>query len=736
MKHHHKSYHRLIALLLCVSLAFGGCSFENFSKISIPGHEKKEKEAEIAEEKSDENEEQEAADRYRREVEEEKEKRQSRYVDIDIASLTGKGGKPWADTDLKSNIRNGLVTSPRDDFHLYANYDWLQASTIPEGYQAVSPFGSVQTQTTRRAEELLSDTSLSGHDAGLVQSLYNAILDWNTRDALGIEPIRPTVADIESISSMDGLCEFVCDPERSYRVPVFLSIRNQTDYTDSTHYITTIVHDPFTLGDAAEYVNRTDQGRRYYEAYKTAAKRFLTRLGYSEEEAEAKYEAMIDFETKLAEVSLTDDDKLDADVYEEYMNYYSPKKMKKLAKNFPLTRFLISFGFADAKKFMVLEPKELKRLDELFIEDNLESIKAYMLIGYVFQMCMMLDGESYQTVVDLMNEIQGTTGRQSDKKVAFDTVRTVLTTPMDRAYLSKYDASKLKTDVTKICESIIASYRNMIKNETWLSAETKKAAMEKLDNMNIRAVYPSKWRDYSSLDLTGKNYPECIRAIDDYDIQYERTLTNGTVDRELWDADILEANAYYSQMTNSISIIYGVLGDVFYNENMTDEQMYGGIGMIIAHEISHAFDTTGARFDKDGNYNIWWKDADYDAFLDRADKLVAYYDGIIAMDNVPINGANIQSEAIADMAGLKAVLLLAEDNPDFDYAAFFEQYAHIWRRLDIIESEINLIMNDEHPLGYLRTNVTLQQFDKFYEVFDVKEGDGMYLAPENRINVW
>ena len=736
MNHKHNIYYRLIAWLLCITILSGGCSPFRKNGISLPGQEKTEQKAEIAEETDEQTGEEAAAERYEQEIEEEQSRRESLYADIDIASLTGEGGTPWVDTDLKENIRKAAKASPRDDFHLYANYEWLRSSNIPQGYQAVSPFGSVQTQTTRRAEELLSDTSLSGHDIELVQSCYAAILDWNTRDAIGIEPIRPTIADIESISSMDELNDFICDPERSYRVPSFLSICNQADFTDSSHYVTTIVHDEFTLGDAAEYSNRTDIGRRYYEAYKTAAQALLTRLGYSEEEATAKYDQMIDLETKLAEVSLSNDEKLDADVYEDYINYYSPKKMKKFAKNFPLTRFIASFGYADAKKYMILEPKELKRLDQLYVEENLEAIKSAMLIGYVFQTCMMLDGKSYQVVVDLLNEIQGTTGRQSDKKVAFDTVRSLLTTPMDRAYLAKYDATKLKADVTEICENIIASYRKMLKSETWLSKETLKSAEEKLDNMTIRAVYPDKWEDYSSLDLAGKNYLECIRAIDDFDMARDRSHTNGTVDKDIWEFDILEANSYYSQMTNSISIIYGVLGDVFYNENMTKEQMYGGIGMIIGHEISHAFDTTGARFDKNGNYHIWWKDSDYDAFLERADRLVAYYDGIYAMEGVPINGANIQSEAIADMAGLKAVLLMAEDIPDFNYEAFFEQYSHIWRRLDIIESEFNLIARDEHPLGYLRTNVTLQQFDRFYETFGVIEGDGMYLAPKDRVNVW
>ena len=169
---------------------------------------------------------------------------------------------------------------------------------------------------------------------------------------------------------------------------------------------------------------------------------------------------------------------------------------------------------------------------------------------------------------------------------------------------------------------------------------------------------------------------------------------------------------------------------------MAKEQLYAGIGAIIGHEISHAFDTNGAQFDKDGNYSSWWTDEDYAAFQERAQKLINYYDGITVYGDEKAIGSLVQTEAIADMAGIKAMLTLAAKEENFDYKLFFDSYANIWKDIQTYEASYTQLTQDPHPLSYLRVNVTAQQYDEFYEAFDVKEGDGMYLAPEDRILIW
>lgn len=232
---------------------------------------------------------------------------------------------------------------------------------------------------------------------------------------------------------------------------------------------------------------------------------------------------------------------------------------------------------------------------------------------------------------------------------------------------------------------------------------------------------------------------KAVTEIQKYAVEMDLKKVNEKVDREAWADDMLltDANAYYNMTDNSINIIAGILRGVFYDSDMTEEEKLAGIGQVIGHEISHAFDTMGAQFDKDGNFANWWTEEDYAAFEARAQKPVDYYNTIVPFDdgeNYP--GSNVKTEAIADMAGMKCMLLIAQEKEAFDYDTFFRTYAEVWKCVITREySEYN-IYQDPHPAEYLRINVTLMQMPEFYETYGIKEGDGMYMAEEDRISVW
>ena len=294
----------------------------------------------------------------------------------------------------------------------------------------------------------------------------------------------------------------------------------------------------------------------------------------------------------------------------------------------------------------------------------------------------------------------------------------------------------MKEDITGLCKDVIGGYRDMLKEEDWLSEETRTEAVKKLESMRINAVYPDKWQDYSKLDLNGLGYLECCHAINAYNAGIDRSRTGQKVDKDIWTVNILQCNAFYNKQDNSINIILGILDDAFYNEDMSREELLGGIGTVIGHEISHAFDEKGSQFDENGNLKAWWKDEDHKAYGDRMAVLSGYLDGITGFNGTNVTGSNISAEAAADMAGMKVMLYLAGKEPDFDYDRFFRQYASIWRTITSPEAEYDKLLKDQHPLNYLRTNVTLQQYDEFYEEYGVNEGDGMYLAPDERVAVW
>lgn len=646
------------------------------------------------------------------------------------------GGSPWLDTDLKENIKADAAVAPGEDFHLYANLDWLRNAEIPEGYTSAGPFVDVTRETDRKAMALFDDASLQGRDAQLIRDLRAAYLDYESRDALGLEPLRPMLQDLESIGSIEELSDFFCDPERCYLVPRLVALENTPALNDATHYILDISESGLLLRDSAEYEKQTIMGQMLSGFYKTVTVEMLEKLGYDKKEAGQIFEDALAFEGKLASALMTADETVAPDYLQRINNEMTPTEAAALCPAFPLERLMASRGYGAAEKLLVEQPEYLKRLGEVYTQENLDGIRHELMVQYVLGQISLVDEATYLRALELQNQMLGSQGILTREEYAYQFVKSSLVEPMERCYLEKYDATGTKARITALCGDILSYYRTLLEQNDWLSAQTREAAIEKLEKITVNVAYPEKWHDYESLDLQGLNLRECVKVLNDFALEQDAALTNQPVDKELWDFGTLDCNAYYNPQDNSINILLGILGGDFYREDMTDEELYGGIGAVIGHEISHAFDTNGAQFDANGDLGDWWTEEDYAAFTARAEKLAAYYDGITAFSRYNVKGVNVQTEAIADMAGLKCMLGIAAEKPDFDYDLFFRHYAGIWRSLTTQQAEYIALQYDVHPLNYLRTNVTLQQFEEFYETYGIQPGDKMYLAPEDRVSVW
>ncbi len=657
----------------------------------------------------------------------------------DSSKINTLGGYPWLDTDIKANLSEDIPADPADNFHWYVNKDWLLSTDIPEGYGGYSTFHEVQRKTDANGLAVLEDDSLTGHEAELIQDLYHSILDWDSRDALGLAPAETFIQTVNDIKSLDDLNVFLYNEDNTLLSGWPFELDTAYSLDDPSVYTSAIKDGSWVLEDAAEYTNRTRLGELNYNGKLMLAKDMLTRLGYSEEDAQKMFENAVSLEEKLSIGALTKADEMDTNYFVKVNNSFSPDELQKLFSNFPIADYIAAKEYDKSNNFLVMDPALIKNFDEVYTEENLEFFKDYLIVKYVIDNAAIFDSKAYDSYVHSQNIIKGTSGKIDEKEQAFKVVRSTLREPMGQAYLSVYDASETKERITEICEEVIAEYRNMLSEEDWLSDATREKAIEKLDHMTINSVYPDKWTDYSSMDLSGLNYYESMVVIRKFNDEQKRKNINSKVDHDYWDMsemDILEANAFYNPYDNSINIILGILNDPIYYDGMTDEALFGGIGAAIGHEISHAFDPVGAQFDKDGRFINWWSEEDNTAFKKRAEKQIAYYDSMRIWDGAPVNGSNIQGEVVADMAGMKVLMRLAKKNENFDYDSFFRSYANIWKLLVTPERELYSLTQDPHPVQYLRTNVTVQQFDEFYETYGVKEGDNMYLAPEDRVLVW
>ena len=648
----------------------------------------------------------------------------------------------WLNVDIQGNVTEDTPTVLKDDYGLFVNKDWILQAEIPAGESKTGSMEDVIRSLKDRQIALMKDDSLTGHDAELVHKLYALVSDWDYRNAQGVEPAMPTMEAIRGIDSLEALTNYLYDrnnPRRFY--PLVMSV--DTDLINPDIYMTQIGTPSLMLTDSAEYTERTQAGELYQALYEQLGMYMLTRLGYSEEDAAQVIENAFSFEALMAAHIKPTSTHYQADYFTSLLNYYSPEELEALAGGFPILDMLQAFGLKVGERFLVTEPDYISALPKIYTEENVVLMRDWMAMKAALSMGNLLDYETFKQMKTIANTVMGITGETSDDDNALQTVLSLLPVPMDNLYVQVYCTEQQRQDMLDIIADVVAYYRVMLGDVDWLGDETRAKAIEKLDNMRVNAVYPDVLGDWSALDFAGIEDGGSLLAADtavnEYILALQSEKIDTAVDKDKWDQLTMktaQVNAFYNPQNNSINIMAGILNGEVYNEDMSYEQKLGGIGTVIGHEISHAFDTNGSQFDKDGAFSNWWTDEDYAAFQARAAKLAAWYDGFIPWEGANYSGQQVQTEAIADMGGMKCILAIAAQQKDFDYEAFFRQYATVWRMQALPAYLITLVAQDTHPMRYLRVNATLAQFDEFVDFYGIREGDGMYIASEDRVAVW
>lgn len=654
------------------------------------------------------------------------------------ASLDGR----WLCADIQGNVTENTPAERKDDFGLFVNKDWILQAEIPAGESTAGSMEDVQRTLKDRQIALLKDDSLTGHDAELVHKLYRLVSDWNYRNEQGVKPAIPVIEAIRSIDTLEAVTNYLCDRNNLKRFyPLTMSVG--ADFTDPDIYITQIGTPSLILKDSAEYTERTQAGELYYTQSEQLGTYMLMQLGYGEEEAAQAIGNAFAFESLMAQHIKPTATHYQADYFTSLLNYYNPEELKALAGDFPILDMLQAYGLKIGQRFLVKEPDYIAALPEIYSEENVILMRDWMALKAALSVTSLLDHETYQQTNAISNAIMGVTGESSEDDNALSTVLGLLPVPMDNLYVQAYCTEQQRQDMLDIIKDAVAYYRVMLESVDWLGDETRAKAVEKLDNLRINAVYPDELGDWSALDFAGVESDGSLlaanAAVQEFVLDLQSKKIDTAVDKDKWDQLTMrtaQVNAFYNPQNNSINIMAGILSGEIYNEDMNYEQKLGGIGTVIGHEISHAFDTNGSQFDKDGAISNWWTAEDYAAFQARAAKLAAWYDGFIPWEGASYSGQQVQTEAIADMGGMKCLLAVAAQQENFDYDAFFRQFATVWRTQGLPAYLVTLVAQDTHPMRYLRINATLAQFDEFIEFYGIQPGDGMYIAPEDRVCVW
>lgn len=646
-------------------------------------------------------------------------------------------GRPWMDSNIEGNVTPETPTDLKDDFYLYVNKDRILDVVYQPGKIRQTALDRSSIQVEENKKRLLTDDSIEGFEAEQLRAFYNALDDWETRTPMAIALATNRLEKIDSLSSIKDFYDAVhvwgdTDSLSEYGL---INVNVTTSLADPTTYTAEIEGRNLLLGDAGEYKKRTDLGDRTYKMYKGIYELGLELIGaVMEEDA---FDRAIAFEAGIAEHTLTQEDLNRSDIFGKVNNILTLDEVDELlGPNYNFRKEMEDNGYISDTLWVVM-PDQIAYLGEILSDEkNLDEIKNWMKVRVLINAAPDVSKEAMLTVEKINTETSGITESTPYESILVTFVGNYLNVPMQIAYVEEFASPEMKSDIKALCEDIAAEYKIMLSQEDWLEEETKKAAIAKLDNLKINSVYPDKWPDYSGLDIRGLNYYEARKAIRNYGLKLNREKLGKKIDPEIWSVNVLEANASYNSMENSINIYLGILGDETYTTDMSKERVYGKIGAIIGHEISHAFDSKGSQFDENGNIRIWWTENDAKAFQEKVKKVQDFYSNISIYDDMYLNGAMLDGEVTADITGIQCILRLAEKDDDFDYDEFFRAYAEIWMSKRSLSSVETNYYTDPHPPEYLRTNVTLQQFDKFLDTYGITEGDNMFLAPEDRILVW
>ncbi|MDD6794202.1 MAG: M13 family metallopeptidase [Clostridiaceae bacterium] len=630
----------------------------------------------------------------------------------------------------------------QDDFYNAINKDWLNTSVIGEGEVSNSSTDEIENRLKEQKKNIIDELIKNKNDYSensderKIINLYENYINTKVRNEEGINGIRFIIDNLNSINDINQLK----DLEKNNIINPLIKYECSVDVKDSTKYALYINPTRLTLTYSDEYINPDESSKERKEIYSKYYKDIFKLCGYSESESNTKVENIFKFENIIAQFIKTREEALKDDSKNSSYNVVTIDELESMAPNLKIKEQMENLEISNANKIILTQPNWLKELNNLYKNENLQIIKDYIEINNITSFSSYLTDEFRKCNSQSINELLGTSGEHTVEELAIANIDSNLDMVFGKIYVNKYFDSKTKNDIEEVIKNIVSEYKTRLENIDWMTPATKENAIRKLDKLKVNAAYPDKWDDYSSLEIKsfdeGGSLIQNIININNFKRQMEYKKINTSVDPEEFICAPQTVNAFYNPNNNSITIPAGILQSPIYNKDASVEANYGAIGVIIGHEISHAFDTTGAKFDCDGNLSNWWTEEDYSKFKEKAQKVSDFYSLIKADNGNYVNGNLTVGENIADISGMACVLDILKkiDNPN--YKEFFESYAGMYREKLTPQYAEYCLSFDVHSPGKVRVNAVLGQFDEFYKTYGISENDKMYIRPEDRLQIW
>ncbi len=634
----------------------------------------------------------------------------------------------------------------QDDFFQHLNGEWLKTTEIPADKSSWGSFAKLRDDTLFHLRDLIQDLQkqkgLKGDEAKIA-ALYASYMDEAKLEKAGIKPLAGELSRIRGLKDKKGMPALIAHLNKS-GVPAPYGVGVSQDARNSTQYAAYMGQSGLGLPDRDYYLKKDDAKMADALAkYELHVAKVLGMAGNKNGADMAK--AIIGLETELAKAQWTRVENRDP------VKRYNKMEITKLAEIAPGYDWKAALGAvgiaAKTDTVIVAQPSYMTEFAKLVESTPLETWKAY------FEWQLLRDASPYLSKeFDQANfafygtVLTGVTEQQPRWKRGVGVVEGAIGEGLGKLYVAKYFPAERKARMEELVKNLLVAYKQSIDSIDWMGPETKKQAQEKLAKFTPKIGYPNKWRDYSKLQFNAGDLAGNLRRATEFAYNRNIDKLGKPIDKDEWGMTPQTINAYYRPTANEIVFPAAILQPPFFDMKADDAVNYGAIGAVIGHEISHGFDDSGSQYDGDGNLRDWWTAQDRAAFKVKADAMVKQYGAYEPVPGYPINGKLTLGENIADNSGLaiayKAykISLGGKQSPVIDGLTgeqrVFMGFGQVWRTKMREQQAIVQVKTDPHSAGRFRANGTVVNQPAFYEAFGVKEGDKMYVKPEDRIIIW
>jgi putative endopeptidase len=643
---------------------------------------------------------------------------------------------------------------PGDDFFHYANGDWIKRTEIPADRGSIGVFVELDQIASKRTAQIIEDASKQGGAPGsssrMIADLYNSYMNEAAIEKAGLAPIKPHLDAINAIKDKKSLAHALGESLRAdvdalnntnYHTPNLFGLWVAPDFNDSDHYTAYLLQGGITLPDRDYYLSDSPHMKELREKYQQHVAAMFKLAGYSDPDARAARVVALEKAIAAVQISLEDSE----DIHHAN-NPWKPADFAVKAPGLDWKEYFAAAGLSKQPGFIVWQPSAFKGEAALVESTPIDSWKDYLAYHQIEEYAGVLPKAFVDERFDFWGKtLSGTTQQRPRWRRGVGVVNGLIGDEVGKIYAQKYFSPQAKAEAQEMVANIIAAFRKRIDGLTWMNPKTKAEAQEKLNTLYVGVGYPDTWHDYKELEIKADDIFGNLWRGDLFYYHQQISRLGKNIDRHEWSMTPQTVNAVNLPLQNALNFPAAILEPPFFDAKANAAFNYGAIGTVIGHEISHTFDSEGAAFDSKGRVRNWWTPEDFEHFQAATKKLADQYDTYHPFADIHINGKQTLSENIADVAGVAAAFdgyrasLKGQPAPVQDGLTgdqqFFLAFGQAWASKTREASLRQQVATDPHAPGEFRT-ATVRNQDAWYPAFDVKPGDKLYLAPEERVRIW